>query len=348
MYTTEPIEAPLSDEFACDINAFENALMQELDPLVLPMPVSMTKAYASMHDPHEVVASFAARAPDGRVVGTAWMSAPTKDNPHIAFVRMGVAAGHRRSGIGTALLRAYVDFAAQHDRTSLLFGADLFHPSGQAFADSLGATVAMRAHVNQLVLSDLPDGLVQHWIATAHSATGAVHDYELLWVPDNEYPDEWVADLMAVSDVLHNDAPMEDIPVGERQTTADQIRAQGARASAFGREYWTLIAKHRATGEPVGYTEMLFPSEDPKLASQGATAVSGKHRGYALGRWLKATMLERVMAERPEVACIRTFNADSNDPMLAINFAMGFKNLYPACRWLIERQDAETWLEKRT
>jgi hypothetical protein len=34
--------------------------------------------------------------------------------------------------------------------------------------------------------------------------------------------------------------------------------------------------------------------------------------------------------------------------MLAINFAMGFKNLYAAARWMIERADAETWLEKRT
>jgi len=140
---------------------------------------------------------------------------------------------------------------------------------------------------------------------------------------------------------------MEDIPIEERHTTPDQLRAHCERARAFGREWWTLIARHRVTGEPVGYTEMFFPSEDRSLGSQGATAVGGAHRGHALGRWLKAAMLERVMRERPDITRIRTFNADSNDPMLAINFAMGFKGLHPACRWMIDRTDAETWLEKR-
>ncbi len=34
--------------------------------------------------------------------------------------------------------------------------------------------------------------------------------------------------------------------------------------------------------------------------------------------------------------------------MLAINNAMGFKPFIAACRWVIDRADAETWLEKRT
>ncbi len=153
---------------------------------------------------------------------------------------------------------------------------------------------------------------------------------------------------MVVNDVLINDAPMEDMPIGERHTSREQIVAHGERARAFGREWWTLIARHRATGEPVGYTEMFLPAEAPTIGSQGATAVHEKHRGHALGRWLKAAMLERVQSERPEITTIRTFNADSNDPMLAINYAMGFKPLYAACRWAMERTDAETWLEKRT
>ena len=347
MYTVERIEAPLSDEVACDVNAFENALMLELEHGRAPIPVSFTKAYAEHHDPTDATAAYIARAADGSVVGSAWMSAPLNDNPHLAFVRLGVAAPHRRRGVATQLLAAFAGFAADLDRTSLLLGADIHHEAGDCFAASLGASVAMRAHVNRLLLSDLPEGLLDHWVASAHSATGAVHEYELEWVPDNDYPEEWVADMCVVSDVLMNDAPMDDIPVGERHTTPEQVRAFAVQSRALGRDWWTLVARHRATREPVGYTEMFFPHEDPKLGSQGATAVSGDHRGHALGRWLKAAMLERVMREKPEITSIRTFNADSNDPMLAINFAMGFKNLFPACRWLIERSDAEAWLEKR-
>ncbi|MDP1793241.1 MAG: hypothetical protein Q8K63_03800, partial [Acidimicrobiales bacterium] len=141
---------------------------------------------------------------------------------------------------------------------------------------------------------------------------------------------------------------MENIPIGHRRTTPEQLRAQTARTRAFQREWWTLIVRHRPTGVPVGYTEVFFPRENPRLGSQGATAVSAAHRGHALGRWLKATMLERVMRERPDITHIRTFNADSNDPMLAINNAMGFRPHLAATRWIIERADAETWLEKRT
>ena len=138
----------------------------------------------------------------------------------------------------------------------------------------------------------MPDGLVEHWLATAHSATGAVHEYELVWVPDSEYPDEWLDDMVLMSDVLVNDAPMEDMPIGERHTTKEQVIAHAERPRGFGREFWTLIARHRETGEPVGYTEMFLPDEDPSLGSQGATAVHEKHRGHALGRWLKAAMLD--------------------------------------------------------
>jgi mycothiol synthase len=348
MYTLECIDGELSDEVACDVNAFENGLRAELDPLVPPVPVSFTKAYAKHWDDTRADDAYIVRAADGTVVGSAWMTASLIDNAHLCFTRLGVAAAHRRKGVATKLLGAFVEFAAKHDRTTLVLGADLHHPAGDGFAASLGATVGQWAHVNQLILSDLPEGLIEHWIATANSATGAVHEYELQWIPDSDCPEEWIDDLCVVSDVLINDAPMDGIPVGERHTTPEQVRTFVAQSRALGRDWWTLIARHRASGEPVGYTEMFFPHEDPTLGSQGATAVSAKHRGYALGRWLKATMLERVMRERPEIDHIRTFNADSNDPMLAINFAMGFKNLHAACRWVIERADAETWLEKRT
>ena len=50
-----------------------------------------------------------------------------------------------------------------------------------------------------------------------------------------------------------------------------------------------------------------------------------KYRGHGLGKWLKAAMLEKVLAERPAVKFVRTGNADENVPMLKINHALGFK-----------------------
>ncbi|MEY2424587.1 MAG: hypothetical protein QOI61_159 [Actinomycetota bacterium] len=347
MYALEQIAVPFSDEVACDINAFENAMGLEFDPEVPPLPVSSTRTFAEVHEPGEITALYVARSADGAVVGTAWMFASTTDNQHLCFCRLAVGASHRRRGIATRLLGAYAGFAADNDRTAMLLGADFFHDGAEAFATSLGATVGLRAHVNQLALADVPEGMADHWIATAEAFEGAAESYDLEWVPGPEYPDELVDDMLAVYDVLANDAPMDDLPIGERHGTPEQLQAQTARTIGFGRERWTLIARHRASGTPVGYTELFIPNDDPLRVYQGATAVDSAHRGYALGRWLKATTLQRVVAERPSTKYIRTFNADSNDPMLAINNAMGFKPLYPACRWVIDRADAETWLEKR-
>ena len=347
MYRIERLDPPYTDEVLCDVNAFENGLGLEFDPEVPPLPLSSTRTYAEVHEPGELVALYVARADGGAVVGTAWIFGSTLDNAHLAFCRLGVAADHRRRGLGTKLLAAYLDFAAVHDRTSLMLGADAYTDAADAFAGSLGASVGLRAHVNQLALTDVPVGLVEDWIAAAVATGGASDSYDLEWVPSGDYPEESLADMIAMWDVLRNDAPMDDIPVEPRSTTVEQLRADNERTRGFGRERWTLIARHRASGTPVGYTEMFLPLDDPVRVYQGATAVHKDHRGHAIGRWLKATTLQRVRAERPSTKYIRTFNADSNDPMLAINNAMGFKPFIPACRWVIDRPDAQTWLEKR-
>lgn len=61
-----------------------------------------------------------------------------------------------------------------------------------------------------------------------------------------------------------------------------------------------------------------------------------EHRGCGLGKWLKAAMLGRVLRERPEAKEIRTGNADSNAPMLAINHRLGFKPYFAGTKWQVE------------
>ena len=49
------------------------------------------------------------------------------------------------------------------------------------------------------------------------------------------------------------------------------------------------------------------------------------HRGRGLGLWVKADMLVRLRAERPEVAEVLTGNASSNRHMLAVNERLGYR-----------------------
>jgi GNAT superfamily N-acetyltransferase len=67
------------------------------------------------------------------------------------------------------------------------------------------------------------------------------------------------------------------------------------------------------------------------------------HRGHGLGKWLKAAMLERALHDWPKAQLVRTGNADSNAPMLAINTRLGFKPAWAESIWEIGIADARRY-----
>ena len=71
-------------------------------------------------------------------------------------------------------------------------------------------------------------------------------------------------------------------------------------------------------------TILLHPDR-PSFAHQEDTAVVPAHRGFGLGRWLKAANLRATLEAHPEVTVVQTYNAETNGPMLDINVAMGFR-----------------------
>jgi hypothetical protein len=92
-------------------------------------------------------------------------------------------------------------------------------------------------------------------------------------------------------------------------------------------ELSTLVAVHKPTGEMVAHTDVWLPQLWPQKAYQNDTGVNPAHREKGLGRWLKAQMILNLMAERPRIERISTWNAGSNDAMLGINYAMGFRTV---------------------
>ncbi|MEY2472753.1 MAG: hypothetical protein QOK28_2082 [Actinomycetota bacterium] len=338
-FTVELLPENWTDEQVADLNAFENTLNAELDPEIPPRPASVTRAHRDLReDPMHV---FVARDAAGAVVGSAWTDMPTRDNTHLVFTLPSVRADLRRRGVGTALLRGVVEMTQRANRSVLILGCDFRNAAADAFAASLGAELAFEGHVNQLTIADVDVAEMQRWVDATHP------DYDIEWVPDGAYPEEWLSDIARLHDVLANDAPMGDLPVEERTTSLDELRADNRRQEAYGNTRWTVVARHRPSGEAVGYTEVVHTDRDPVHVFQGATAVEGKHRGHALGRQLKATMFLRVLRDAPDAKYIRTFNADSNEPMLAVNVAMGFTPLIAGARWTIEPQKAAEWLESR-
>ena len=78
---------------------------------------------------------------------------------------------------------------------------------------------------------------------------------------------------------------------------------------------------------------MINQRLEPWLAYQDDTGVDPEHRNKGLGRWLKAAMAKRFVSEFPDVTAIETGNAGSNEPMLNINIAMGFKTVLEVNAW---------------
>ncbi|HEV7534028.1 MAG TPA: hypothetical protein VGP90_00245, partial [Acidimicrobiia bacterium] len=150
-------------------------------------------------------------------------------------------------------------------------------------------------------------------------------DYSLVaW--DGDCPEELLPAWVALKGVM-NTAPLEAFEWDDERMTPERWRAVEATRTARGTVAWHLCARHDDSGELAGYTELLFPRTWPQIAWQGDTGVWPKHRERGLGRWLKAVNALRMLDEHPEVEFIDTWNAGSNEAMLAINVAMGFRPL---------------------
>jgi hypothetical protein len=78
------------------------------------------------------------------------------------------------------------------------------------------------------------------------------------------------------------------------------------------------------SGQLVAFTDLLVRPAQPDLPVQSDTLVLREHRGHALGLAVKLANLRALQRERPDVTTVRTWNADTNTHMVAINARMGF------------------------
>lgn len=264
---------------------------------------------------------FVARDPDGSIAGDARaVFTRTGNNAEICQAHIGVRRDRRQQGIATSLLRHVADAAGDAGR-SIVVGWSFDHlPAGAAFAARIGAEAAVHQHVNRLRFSELDQRLLRGWIGAGPVRASGY------WLTraDGPYPDDLIGGIVALRsavDPAHRGAFQMEPPI----LSVDQIRSLERVLLAPGSERWALIAIHESSAAVAGFTEMGFHSTRPTVAHQWTTAVRPEHRGRGLGKWLKAAMLERVLAERPHVEEVRTGNAATNEPMLAINRALGFR-----------------------
>ncbi len=334
----------LSEEDIVAVNTFQNIMRAESNPEDPPRPVELTRANVRNIPEIVWVREYWGRDPDGSIAAVgAGSYLRTEENRHLLQVGVIVRPDRRRRGLGRALLGLVADVAEQEGRTLLMGSTSERVPAGEAFATLLGAERAIANHINRLLLADVDRDLVARWVT---EGPGRAPDYTLVAV-DGGYPDDLVEDIAALYDVM-NTAPRDGLDMEDMHFTAEHLRQFEKSMLAQGTQGWTLLARHDPTGELAGFTEVFWNPKRPETVGQGNTGVRPEHRGHGLGKWLKAAMLERVLAERPEAVDVRTGNADSNDAMLSINDQLGFQRFEAIAGWQVKLETVRAYLGSRS
>ncbi len=195
-------------------------------------------------------------------------------------------------------------------------------PTRAFWEDVLGYTLAYDERISRCALADVDAALMQRWINRAGERAAG---YTLVRA-EAPFDEQQIAYFAQALEAM-NDAPIDDLVL--EADTFDVARAREIESLhlASKSQYRAVFAIETATDELAGYTAMRIPEAEPTLSKQGDTVTVAAHRDLGLGRWLKADMWQWLRDDRPDVAYLDTGNAESNRAMLAINEAMGFRDV---------------------
>lgn len=267
-------------------------------------------------DEYSVSIVLVARDDDGVVVGGAWAELPQKDNLGFAYAEAFVVPERRRLGHGRALAEALMAECRNAGRTSMLgeavWGVDDLEAPAKQFAESCGFELdIMDAHRELLLPAKLPP-LVIDPAYEIRSWRGAC-------------PEELIDGYADVRRLMVQEAPSGDAGLENEHWDAARIRSEEAKWAKSGRVPQVSVAI-ADDGSVVGHTQLIFPDDSGEVY-QWDTLVLPSHRGHGLGLTLKVfTMYESedLLNGRRR---IHTYNAASNAPMIAVNEAMGFRQV---------------------
>ena len=315
---------------ALDAEAFPRHVDNTAEELRIYMnSPGMTQHRFLVHENDQLVALASFRYPDD---GT---------NPDTLSCQIRVIPAHRRQGIATSLLARAVDLASDIGRKILQGFIFDTVPASRAFVQAIGATETLDFHENVVRIADLDVALLQNWVDEGpERAPGySVDLIEGLW------PEKYFDDIAHLFYVLERDMPTSDA-FEPREWNAERI-SELQDHYAKGVDSLSTMAIHDESGRVVGMSDMIRRRVDPTTWIVTTTVVDPEHRGRALGKWVKGA-INLAALERWEGGVYQeTGNAFVNEPMLAINRAMGFEHELTMTDCLLTVEDAKTYLATR-
>jgi GNAT superfamily N-acetyltransferase len=274
----------------------------------------------------------------GAVVGAVELGLSLKENEHLVELWLHVHPGHRRLGVGGALLDFAERRAAELGRDTILcYAVDrlesgpAFDEAGRHFAKARGFAIVDRSIHRRNDIRATSDTAIGELYdrALEHAAGYELYQYAGYRVPD----DDVVHGIAVLCERMYSDAPKgEDLDVHIAYFDNARIREYERARERKAQMQVVTAARHQATGVIAGYTFIAVNPGDEEHAWQDDTIVLPEHRGHRLGLILKIANQRLLLRHRPSMRYVHTWNAEVNDHMIAINDAMGYR---PLCRDLV-------------
>ena len=265
---------------------------------------------------------------DGRVLGRLDLSLSDQDNTHLAGFNLSVHPQERRRGVGSALLRHAEERAAEDGRTTLSTWIPVPGPGntaisgvGSPFAVAKGYKPSLEVAIRKCDLDAVDESeLDELWSAAWKRAEG----FEL--VPFEGAPPEEIIDGMAYLHArMYTDMPLGEWDLQEADIDRDRLLDWSRQRRQRGELHLQVAVRHLESGEIAGFTEIIIEGGEEAHCSQGDTIVDPRFRGHRLGTVLKIANQRRVRQWRPKMRYVWTGNAVSNEHMISINEAVGYR-----------------------
>ncbi|WP_430592650.1 GNAT family N-acetyltransferase [Humidisolicoccus flavus] len=309
---------------------------------------SAAEMFASWSQPGDTSVGFVVKI-DGEYVARAAYWTARVESPSNAWTSIEVLPAVRRQGIGSALLQAVLDYAAQQGVETVgthTTSPPLEHSSttGSQHRGDVPPELFVASNGQGRIAATAPAQFFHHrgfaleqvvvrsslalpntidaTTVEQHSSHATDYDIETWEAPS---PESVRAELAVLKQRMSSDAPNGGIAIDEDPW--DEARIADAEQGILrgGRRLLISAARHRASNHLVAFSELVIPEELDRTVAQEDTLVLQEHRGHRLGFLVKAANLAALEQRAPGHPAVTTYNAAENAPMLAVNAKLGFK-----------------------
>ncbi|HUA95693.1 MAG TPA: GNAT family N-acetyltransferase, partial [Acidimicrobiales bacterium] len=264
------------------------------------------------------------------MIGAGMVELPRHDNTHLAQLTVEVHPAARRRGVGTELLAACERVAIDDGRRTVWGWDEQRLPAarGPTFAEARGYAL-VRDEVRRELSVPVDPRRARTLGAGALVRSGRYEVVSFI----SSWPDEWVEDRAYFGRLMSTEVPLGGWAGQEERWDRHRVRRQEGLVDRMGRELVVSVARHRASGRPVGFTELSVSRSVPEIAYQWDTLVLPEHRGHRLSLLVKLANLRLLRQISPSTTVVVTWNAEANGPMIAVNDALGYQVVSVGRTW---------------